>query len=220
MIRPIRPRDARARRTRASRPGLTSLELLIAITITAITSLAVGAVTTSIARGMTSMNDTRSALQRSLIAHSRIQSQFIPAFCVLLHDAGQGFAVWQHDQRTNGRVNLSELTVFWFDPEGDGDITIEWVTFPEDWTEDQLGVADIELTGVDDYFQSMTTQRDLGYTSSTVVADGIAQLSVGGAGPSLAESNRVRVHLAVGIGDDDSEELLMVFGLVNHRTPD
>lgn len=213
-------RPVRMVRSRASRPGLTFLELLIAITITAITSLAVGAVTTSIARGMTSMNDARSALQRSLIAHSRIQSQLIPAFCVLLHDANQGVAVWQHDKRANRRVNLSELTIFWFDPAGEGDITIEWVTFPEGWTEDQLATADLQLTGVDDYFQSMLTQRDLGYTTSTVVADGIAQLSVTGAGATLAESNRVQVHLTVGVGAEESEELLLSFGLVNHRTPD
>ncbi len=213
------PTTGRTRRP-PSRRGLTFLEFLIAIAITAITSLAVGVVTTSIARGMSSMNDTRSALQRSLVAHARIQSQLIPAFCVLVHDAHRGVAVWQHDNRANGSVNLSELSILWFEPGGDGDLTLEWVTFPEEWTEDQLAAADIELTGIDDHFQHMLDQRALGHTTSTVVADGVTALDAAGNELTLADSNRVRLELTVGVGEDEAETLLMAFGLINHRSPE
>jgi hypothetical protein len=200
------------------RAGLTFLEFLLAISITAITAIAVGAVTSSIARGMTSMNDTRSALQRALVAHSRLQAQLIPTFCVLDFDPDRGIAVWKNDDRANNLLNLSEVAVLWFDPAGSGDLTLEWVTFPIDWDETTLADADIILTSVDDYFVTMTTQRALGYTTSKVVADGIAAISIEGSGDDLPSSERIRLDLTVGVGED-AEQLLMAFGLVNHRTP-
>lgn len=206
--------NARARRC----AGLAFLEFLIAIAITAVTALAIGAVTSSIAHGMTSMNDARSALQRALIAHTRLQSQLIPAFCVLDFDADRGIALWQSDSRANGDVNLSELRVLWLDPEGSGDLTMEWVTFPEEWDEAAIESADIVLTSVDDHFRIMEAQRDLGCTSSKIVADGISGLLLEGSGDDLVSSERIRVALTVGVGDD-AEELLMAFGLVNHKEP-
>ena len=200
------------------RTGLTFLEFLIAISITAITAVAVGAVTSSIARGMTSMNDARSALQRSLIAHARLQAQLIPTFCVLDFDPSRGIAVWQNDDHANGKVNLSELRILWFDPDAAGDLSMEWITFPEEWDDTTLDAADIILTSVDDYFQIMKVERALGYTTTKVVADGIAAVSLAGSGDDIPSSQRIRLDLTVGVGAD-SEQLLMAFGLVNHRTP-
>lgn len=215
--RPAPPAPAsNARRRRCA--GLTFLEFLIAVAITAITALAVGAVTTSIVRGMTSMNDTRSALQRALIAHARLQVQLIPAYCVLEFDPARGIALWQNDDRANDLVNLSELRILWFDPTGDGDLSIERVTFPEEWDETTRSVADIVLTDVDDLFQIMTVQRSLGLTTTKTVADAIDAISVAGSGMDLPSSQRIRLDLTVGVGDD-AEQLLMAFGLVNHRTP-
>lgn len=211
----IAPARAGTRRS----AGLTFLEFLIAISITAIIALAVGAVTSSIARGMTSMNDTRSALQRALVSHSRLQGQLIPALCILAFDPSRGIAVWQNDDRANGHVNLSEFRVLWFDPTGGSDVTMEWVTFPEDWDDTTLDNADLVLTSVDDYFQSMVTQRDLGYTTSKVLADGVGTISVAGDGDDLPSSDRIRLDVTVGVGGD-SRQLLMAFGLVNHQAPE
>jgi prepilin-type N-terminal cleavage/methylation domain-containing protein len=202
-----------------SRRGLTLLELLIAITITSITGLAVAVVTTSVARGMTSMNVMRSALQRAHAAHARLAAYIDPALCVLTHDPDNGFAVWLHDDRPGGRVNLSELRVFWFNTDGSGELTVEWVEFPEEWDEDAVMLYDLELSAVDDYFTVMETQRALGYTQTAVLADGLAELNLAGNGIDLEASQRVRMTLDVTVEEDRSEQLLLVFGLPDHQQP-
>lgn len=195
------------------------MEFLIAVAITAMTSLAVAVVTTSISRSMSSLNDTRGALQRALVAHSRLRAHLIPALCALEFDETQGVSIWQVDDAANSKVNLSELLVLWLEPEGDGDLTAEWVTFPEEWSDETRMAADVVLTSVDDPFQMMLAQRALGYTTQSVVADGISGLDASGNDLDLQSSQRLHIRLSVGVGGQ-SEEVLMAFGLVNHRTPE
>ena len=203
------------------RPGMTLVELLIALSITAMVSLAIAAVTTSIARGMESVNAARSALQRTVAAHARLRAYVNPARCFLATDADQGFALWLSDTRANGRVNLSELRVFWFDPESaSGDLTVEWAEFPEEWDELAVAAADTELTGVDDYFAAMKTLRALGYTGTAVLADRLASIDVTHGGQSLQASDRVQVSIGIDTGDAEPRGILMAFGLSGHAVPE
>ena len=203
-----------------TRRGLTTLELLIALVITSLTGLAVTVVTTSIARGVTANSEARGALQRALAAHVRLRSYTSSAHCVLDHDPDRGFVLWQEDSRANGRVNLSEVRVFWFDPEDPlGEVAEERVVFPEAWDESTTEAADIELTPVDDHYALIEAQRLLGFTERSVVADGVAGLTVAGAGASLTESVRVRIGLDVATGEGSSRSLLLAFGLPGHKEP-
>ncbi len=210
-----------ARHLGAAARGMTLLELLIALAITAMVSLAIAAVTTSIARGMESMHTARSALQRTVAAHTRLRAYMGTALCVLDADPQKGFAIWLGDTRANGRVNLSELRVFWFDPESlDGDLTVEWAEFPEDWDDQALAAADLELTGVDDYFDSMATLRSAGHTGTAILADEVRSFSVAHEGASLQDASRIRMEMGIDTGEAEPREILMAFGLSSHRAPE
>ncbi len=211
-------RGARGPGRRAA--GVTTLELLVALAITAVTGLAIATVTTSLARGIGVTNDTRGALQRALAAHTRYRAYLEQCLCVLDYDPARGFALWLHDDRSNGQVNLSELRVFWYDGTPGGDATMERVVWPEAWDEGQREAADITLSSVDDYYAVMETHRSLGLTETVVMVDGITGQDVSHEGASLVEAERVRVGLEVRVGELGTERVLIVSGVPNHRTPE
>jgi hypothetical protein len=203
-----------------SRRGITTVELLIAIAITAVTGLAIATVTTSLARGITATNESRSALQRALAAHTRYRAYVEPCLSVLDFDPDRGFALWLHDDRSNGQVNVSELRVFWYDGTPDGEATMERVVWPDAWDEPAKEAADITLSGVDNYFDAMETQRGLGYTETVVMIDGLSGQSVAHDASDIAEADRVRVELDVQVGTFGTERIMVASGLPNHRIPE
>jgi len=199
---------------------MTLLELLIALVITAVISLTIAAVTTAIARGMESVNEGRSALQRVVAAHTRLRTYIHPARCFLDVDASKGFVIWLSDTRANGRVNLSEIRVFWFDPASPaGDLSVEWAQFPEAWDEQTIAGADTELTSVDDYFAAMESLRSQGHTGSAILADRVESVEVSCDTQTVVEATRVRLSMEVDGGDSDPSEILMAFGMTGHVVP-
>jgi len=205
-------------RLTTSRRGLTLLETLIALAITVITGLAIASVTTAVARGMTSVNTARSALQRAHAVHVRLRAYTDPALCMLDFDADRGFAIWLDDSRTNEKVNLSELRVFWYSA-ADDTISVERVVFPDGWDPSEYVKRDSTLTSVDDPFAMMEAQRALGYTRTDIIADAVSALDMEWPTNDIRDAGRVRLSLGVTADDQQVHELLIALGLPNHKVP-
>lgn len=205
-------------RTHTSRRGLTLLETLIALAITVITGMAIASVTTAVARGLTSVNTSRSALQRAHAAHVRIRAYTDPSLCVLDYDETRGFALWLDDSRANEKVNLSELRVFWYSADDDT-ISVERVVFPNGWDPSEYVKHDSTLTSVDDPFAMMEAQRALGYTKTEIIADAVAALAMEWPTNDIRDAGRVRLSLSVRADDESIQELLIALGLPNHKAP-
>ena len=207
------------------RRGLTTLELLVALAITSVTGLGVAAVITSVARGITVMNETRGVMQRAHAAHLRLRSYADPALCLLQTDS-RGLALWLHDDRANGQVNLSELRIVWFEPaESDddeigGELVLERVDWPESMDEAAIEAADIVLTPADDMFRAMELARSLGYTTRQALADGVSSFSSTYTAATPRESVRFTATLALASAGSDVEEVLISFGLPSHEPPE
>lgn len=198
--------------------GLTTLELLLALSITVITGGAIAAVTTGVARGIGDMNTSRSALQRAHAAHVRLRAYFDPGLCALDWDAAEGLAFWLHDDgATPGSVNLTELRVFWFDA-GTGEISVERASFPDEWDEVQVEAADLTYGPVDDLFVAMRAARALGQTETTILADGVSGFGLSHSETTVRRAQRVRLSVSVDLGHG-VEPILMAFGMPNHREP-
>lgn len=208
------------RRARARRRGLTTLELLIAIAITSITGLAIATVLTATARGLTWSTESRSALQRAHAAYVRIRAYTESSLCLVDHLEDQGFAVWIEDSRPGGKVNLTEYRVFWFEP-GDGTLVMERVVFPSTWTPEMVEAEDAAVSVGADFLMRMVEERAQGYTVREAIVDGVEGFGLDWSGATLEGAARFRLRLDVrsGQGVDDVEEILMAFGLSNHRTP-
>lgn len=200
-----------------TRRGLTTLELLVALAITTITGLGVAMVITSVSRGITMMNETRGAMQRASASHVRLRSLTDTALCLLAHDE-RGLAVWSHDERANNQVNVSELSVLWFDDDAD-ELCLEYVVYPEEMPSDEIEKADITLGGAEDPFQAMLDQRSLGFTECRVVADGVDSLTVTHASEDPTNDNRFRVLVAFQAAGR-TEDMLLAAGLPSYRKPE
>lgn len=205
-----------------TRRGLTTLELLLAIAVTAVIALAIATVMTAVARGLTGASEGRSALQRAHAAHARLRAYTDVSLCLLQcdpgHAAGDGFALWLSDDRPGGKVNLSEFRVFWFDASA-GTLSVERVVFPKDWTAEMVEAADIELSASADFLQEMAAQRKLGYTETTILADGLAgsALAHSAAGPQQAA--RFRLTIDAPSPADPAQQVMMALALPNHEEP-
>lgn len=201
-----------------SRPGLTLLELLIAVSITVIAGLALTTVLTTIARGMTSSTESRSALQRAHAAYVRTRAYSDPALCLLQHDPDQGFAIWLNDAKVNNVVNLREFRCFWFHADTQS-ITIERVEFPEQWSEELKVSSDIALDKDHDFLAEMEVQRGLGNTVSETLCDGVRNWSVAHDAVSAQDAGLFRLTLTMNDGSDEPPQILAVHGFVGHQPP-
>lgn len=199
------------------RRGLTTLELLVALGVTTITGLGVATVITSVSRGVSDMNASRGAMQRAASSHARLRVYTDTSLCLLAQDA-RGFALWAHDERSNGVVNVSELRVFWILPES-SEVRTEYVVFPEEMDETERSALDVIVAAAEDPFEAMLTQRALGFTETLVLADGVESIEVSHTEPDPRDSTRFRVRIGFEGGMDESQELLMAIGLPQHRRP-
>lgn len=185
-----------------TRRGLTLLELLIALTITSLIGLAMATTLVASARSIQSASEARSALQRFHALRERIRNYTNPALAVLASDDEQGFALWLHDEAENNEVNLSELRVIWYESDSQR-VTLERVEFPEEWTDEQVELADTVLLDGADPFLAMESQRLLDLTTTLVLADGIASTRLFFDDQiSARDSVRPRVEVEIEMGDD------------------
>jgi len=210
-------RRSTTRRARR-RAGLTLLELLLAVAITAVVGLAMATAMTATARGMTTAGDARSAVQRAHVAYVRLRSYTAQALALLQSDPSRGFAIWLNDDVPANSVNLSELRCFWFDPEA-GTLTVERLSLPESWTEEMVEEHDVRLDADSDFLSAMLDQRSQGYTTQDVLTEGLDDLSLTFDGDDPTLSRRFRVALTIAATDATENPVLMTFGLVNHQPP-
>ena len=194
------------------------LELLLAISITIMTGAAAAAVSTAVARGMSSVNLTRSALLRAHLVMERIRAVTDPGLCVLDADASRGIAVWLNDSRVNGQVNVSELRVFWFDA-ANRKVTEEKVQFPADQTDDWYAVHDLVVASSDDPFAVMVSQRRFGYTTTQPVGDAITVNEVTYEQGDARSSVRFRIAATVHTDRDEPLDILGVLSVPNRQEP-
>ncbi len=204
------------------RAGLTLLELLLAVAITVVIAMAIATVMTAVARGLAGASEGRSAMQRLHAAHVRVRAYTDVSLCLLQHDpkhvAGDGFALWLADDRPGGKINLTEFRVFWFNPD-DGTLSVERVTLPAAWTDEQLEAADVELATQADFLNEIVQQRQLGYTTTTILADGLTSSTLEHSAASDLDAVRFQLSLGAPIDAEPDQKVLMALALPNHTEP-
>ena len=200
------------------RRGLTTLELVLALLVTTLVGLGVASMLSMVSAGEAADREGRSVLLRAHAAQVRLRAYFNPAKRAMEYRSGEGLSVWLHDQRDEGLVNLSELRIIWTDA-ADGTMRVEWVDFPDDWTETQILTFDAAMSPDADFFAVMATQRAAGMTASMPLVDGLASadMSFQNAGrPNLSERVFVRLRFT---GDPEERETVAAFGLSDYVAP-
>lgn len=212
-------RDARRG---AHRPGLTLLELLLALSITAIMGIAVASMLTMVGTVAQSDREGRSVLLRAHAAQARLRAYIDPSLCVLQHDAAsQTLCVWLADQAGPESVNLTEIRVLWFDSTGKT-IDVERVQFPQAWPEISRQAADVILPVGADYIAAALAQRALGFTVRQTVVSNVWSAGWGfntSKGAPVTDATRASLSTLLGVDSVKAVNMLHAFGIPNRKVP-
>ncbi|MBN8644109.1 MAG: hypothetical protein J0L61_02580 [Planctomycetes bacterium] len=197
---------------------MTLLELLLALAVTILTGAAAAAVTLAVSRGMISMNAGRSVINRANLIQARLRAVTDTARCALDAAADKGLAVWAEDPNADGRVNVLELRVVWFNAD-EQTLTLERVQFPKEWTQEWVDSHNLTLAAADDPFLAMQAQRALGYTTTSVLGSRVGVTAVESPEKVWKDAQRLRVNADVTDDLGSSVGLLVCLGFPSHRPP-
>jgi prepilin-type N-terminal cleavage/methylation domain-containing protein len=219
----------RAKQSQArARRGVTLIELLLAIAITAMIALGVASMMTAVSTVAETDREARSALLRSLAVREALRAYVEESLCVLqISDDELAIAVWLEDDLGPGLVNISELRVIRFDPATDA-VVAERVVFPAGQHPVVRQSFDYIVTDGMDPIAMIQTFSGMSLTAKTTLASGVsaARWSLSDATERSAVRARLWFELlapaaaSADPADVPKTPMLVAFGLPEHRSPD
>ena len=158
------------------RRGLTFIEFVMALAITAMVAAAIGAMASAVASGEISRRDNRGTVVRTFAAKTRLSAYLARSLSVL--DVGATNAVvWLNDWRAGGTVHASELRWLVFDNTNKS-IDVYYVDFPDDWNDVQRALQDIEYPSGTDWAEVLSSYTADGYISNITLVDGVSSMTI------------------------------------------
>jgi hypothetical protein len=206
-----------ATRTTRAPLGLTIIELLIALVITAMMGLAIGSMMSMVSAVSDSDRAERTALLRVHAGQVRLRAYMDNALCALQHDADDGVAaIWLYDLLTEDSVNLREIRLLTV---ADGAVTVEWVSFPDNWNDAMKDAADVVVPAGADFIAAIEAQRALGYTRTTTLLSDVQDAAWSFSDKTVLESPRARLDITID-ADGEAVQALYAFGMKDHTLPE
>ncbi len=201
------------------RRGLTLVELMLSLAITALVGAGVASMLSMVGSSAQGDRDQRSTLLRAHAAQLRLRAYFAPALNVLAHDPAQGVAIWLHDDEPEDNVHLTELRVIWWES-GASRLTMERVVFPDSWSEEMKRQENVTIPRTSDFFDVMLDERDEGHTAAAVIVEGVERFELRHDAATATESRTFWIELDLQTLDAAPKSVLMSFGLPNHEAPE
>lgn len=200
------------------RPGLTLVELMLALTVTVVIGAGLASLLTVIGQTTAYDRDARTGSLRAHAAQVRLQAYSDTALCVLQANNDGEFALWLEDGKDSGAVNLTELRVFWISDEGV--MTCERVVFPEAWTPAQKEAFDVMVPAASDFFNTITLMRGSGYTETVTIVDGVQNAAIDFDPATPVDATRLRYRFTQTYESGVEIDSLIAIALPEHQTPE
>jgi hypothetical protein len=125
-----------------TRRGLTFLEFVLSLAITAMVALAITGMLTTVAMGQRLRRDNRAFVIRTHALKSRLSAYIAPSRSFLMCN-GTDLVLWFNDSRESNSVHASEVRWLIFDS-ANGRLEVHYVSFPDDWTDVAKALEDQE----------------------------------------------------------------------------
>jgi hypothetical protein len=183
--------------------GLTLIELLIGLSITATTCAILAVLINATAMGTSTQNDGRRALVRLQSLKATLQDEFVNARCILA--TGNNYVVyWMGDQPgsvtpVNGAVNFSELRLLEIDPSGN--LNIYCTQWPTGMSDAAKRSNDTTYAAASNWYATAAALKGTTYYNTNKLAAGATTLSVSldSAAPTAARFIHLRIDFNDGI---------------------
>ena len=159
-----------------NRRGVTLLEMILAIGITAIVGAAIASMMAAVSNGLTSRDDGRRTAVQLATTQVRIAAYIAPARCIL-NGSNNSLVIWLNDNRESGTVHASEVRWLMFD-ESIKSFVVKFVAFPETWSQSMIDAADTECTQSTEYGSLLANLESAELISELVLVDGMEDCSI------------------------------------------
>ncbi len=176
-----------------TRRGMTLIELMIALAITAMVAAAIAAMLSAVTNGERSRRDNRGYIVRAHAAKARLGAYIARCLCVLEVD-GSDTVVWLNDWRRGGTVHATELRWLIFDGPSNA-LDVYYVDLPDAWTEVQRDLEDVEYSFAENWSAVLSSYMTKGYVSKLTLVDGVDQVMVTTDEPAAVDSTEITFEL-------------------------
>ncbi len=177
---------------------MTSLELMLALAITAIVALAITGMLGAVTQGVVTRRDSRSIMVRAFAAQSRLAAYITPSRSLLGATPSQ-VVLWLNDDRESGTVHATEIRWLRHDAT-DGAIDVYFVEFPAAWTQLQKDLADQEYLLTENWNTVFTYYQSNGWLLSIRLVDGLLSNAITTDEATALDSRHVQFSLGFDTG--------------------
>jgi prepilin-type N-terminal cleavage/methylation domain-containing protein len=158
------------------RRGLSLLELLLAMSITAMVAAAITAMLGAVTTGVGTRRDSRTAMLLANAAQSRLSAYVAPSRCVLANQGGD-LVLWLEDARAGDTVHATEIRWLRFDV-GAGDIAVWYVNFPAGWSQTACDLEDDVYPMGTNWMSVLADYQARGYIAVQPLVDSLTNVSI------------------------------------------
>lgn len=217
MIRPTNTANLCVIGRTSSRRGLTLLEMMLALTITAMVALAIAGMMGAVSAGLANRADARTLMIAGHAAQIRLGTYITPARCILDAD-GQRLVVWFNDDREGDTVHASEMRWLMYDDDRSV-LEMHYVDFPDSWSELERDRRDREYSRDADWFDVLDYYDSQNWISTTVLIDELVDLRFSLPDDSPINARQVITHLTFdGVGTQ--QDVAVSSTIRRHGQPD
>jgi hypothetical protein len=204
----------------AYRRGVTFIELLIGLSITAFTCAILAVLINATAMGTSTQNDGRRSLVRLQTLKAILEDEFVNARCIL--GTGSNYVVyWTGDHAgaltpVNNAVNVSELRLLEIDPSGN--LNIYCTRWPAGMSDAEKLAADTTFAANSNWYAAVAALKGTSNFSTNTIATGATALS---ATLDNASPTRARyIHVRIDVNDGAvARQFALGMTLANPGTP-
>ena len=201
-----------------TRRGLTFLEFLLALTITAMITAAISVMVSAVSVGETSRRDNRGYIVRTYSSKSRLSAYFARCRAVLAVD-GSDAVVWLNDWRGGDTVHATEIRWFIFDNLTNS-IKVYYVDFPDTWTAVAQALEDLEYSSGQDWSAVLNTYMAAGHVSSMTVVDGVENVQITTDQPAAIDSIVISFDLQFEMASSgEPVQQVITMRILRHEAP-
>ena len=200
-----------------NRRGLTLLEMILAIGITATIGAAIASMMAAVSNGLTSRDDGRRTAVQIATTQVRLAAYIAPARCVLSKE-NTSLVIWLDDSRESGTVHASEIRWLAFD-EINNSFVVKFVDFPEEWSQSMIDNADIECNQLTNYETLLITLEADDLISELVLVDSMFSCSIWIDEIDPLMAIRICVRFALSTNFGPSKDALIDESIRKHAPP-
>ena len=176
-----------------TRRALTLLELMLALSITAMVATAISGMMSAVITGVSTRRDNRSLMIRANAAQTRLAAYIAPSRSVL--DATDSdLVLWLEDARESGTVHATEIRWLKFDAI-EGTIDVYFVDFPDSWQQTAKDLADRQYAADANWKMVLDAYQSNGWISTLCLVDGLEGVTVRTDADNALDSRHVGYEL-------------------------